>query len=67
MFKTLKIGDKQLSMFSYKVNLNLIASININAQKKVNHKISTCCFINNFGNSLGNLMPDENKNELIKL
>ncbi|WP_428229388.1 PLP-dependent aminotransferase family protein [Flavobacterium sp.] len=41
--------------------------VDLDALKKVIHKISVCCFMSNFSNPLGSLMPDENKEELVKL
>lgn len=41
--------------------------IDLDALKKVIHKIKACCFMSNFSNPLGSLMPDENKMELVKM
>ncbi|OIV41123.1 PLP-dependent aminotransferase family protein [Flavobacterium johnsoniae] len=41
--------------------------VDLDALKKVIHKIDVCCFMSNFSNPLGSLMPDESKIELVKL
>lgn len=41
--------------------------VDLEALKKVIHKIDVCCFMSNFSNPLGSLMPDESKMELVKL
>lgn len=44
-----------------------ITGVDLEALKKVIHKIKVCCFMSNFSNPLGSLMPDENKKELVKM
>ncbi|MCA1919312.1 MAG: PLP-dependent aminotransferase family protein [Flavobacterium piscis] len=41
--------------------------VDLEALKKVIHKVDVCCFMSNFSNPLGSLMPDENKQELVKM
>jgi len=41
--------------------------VDLEALKKVIHKVDVCCFVSNFSNPLGSLMPDENKQELVKM
>lgn len=41
--------------------------VDLDALKKVIHKIDVCCFMSNFSNPLGSLMPDESKKELVKM
>ncbi|KFF12595.1 aminotransferase-like domain-containing protein [Flavobacterium hydatis] len=41
--------------------------VDLEALKKVIPKIKACCFMSNFSNPLGSLMPDENKKELVEL
>ncbi|MBO9616247.1 MAG: PLP-dependent aminotransferase family protein [Dyadobacter sp.] len=44
-----------------------LTGVEIDALKKVIHKINVCCFTANFSNPLGSLMPDENKQALVGL
>lgn len=44
-----------------------LTGVEIDALKKVIHKINVCCFTANFSNPLGSLMPDANKKELVEL
>ena len=44
-----------------------VTGIDLEALKKVIHKIDVCCFVTNFSNPLGSLMPDESKIELVKM
>ena len=41
--------------------------VDLEALKKVIHKVDVCCFMSNFSNPLGSLMPDQNKKELVEL
>ncbi|MBF4485453.1 MULTISPECIES: PLP-dependent aminotransferase family protein [unclassified Flavobacterium] len=41
--------------------------VDLEALKKVIHKVDVCCFMSNFSNPLGSLMPDEHKEELVKM
>ena len=41
--------------------------VDLEALKKVIRKVDVCCFMSNFSNPLGSLMPDENKQELVKM
>ncbi|MEG2103251.1 MAG: PLP-dependent aminotransferase family protein, partial [Flavobacterium sp.] len=42
-----------------------VTGVDIEALKKIIHKINACCFISNFSNPLGSLMPEETKKELV--
>ena len=44
-----------------------VTGVDLEALKKVIHKIDVCCFMSNFSNPLGSLMPDESKIELVKM
>jgi DNA-binding transcriptional MocR family regulator len=46
---------------------NPLTGINLEALKKVLPKLKACCFISNFSNPLGCLMPDEHKKELVRM
>lgn len=41
--------------------------VDLEALKKVIHKVDVCCFMSNFSNPLGSLMPDQSKKELVEL
>jgi DNA-binding transcriptional MocR family regulator len=41
--------------------------VDLEALKKVITKIKACCFMSNFSNPLGSLMPNESKKELVEL
>jgi DNA-binding transcriptional MocR family regulator len=41
--------------------------VDLEALKKVIHKVDVCCFMSNFSNPLGSLMPDAHKEELVKM
>lgn len=41
--------------------------VDLEALKKVIHKVDVCCFMSNFSNPLGSLMPDDHKKELVQL
>lgn len=41
--------------------------VDLEALKKVIHKVDVCCFMSNFSNPLGSLMPDENKQVLVNM
>lgn len=44
-----------------------LTGIDLEALKKVLPKLKACCFISNFSNPLGCLMPDEHKKELVRM
>lgn len=44
-----------------------VTGVDIDALKKNIPKIKACCFVTNFSNPLGSLMPDENKKQLVDL
>lgn len=44
-----------------------VYGIDLDALKKVLPEISACCFVTDFNNPMGFLMPDDNKKELVRL
>lgn len=44
-----------------------LTGVDLDALKKVLPQLKACCFISNFSNPLGCLMPDENKKELVNM
>lgn len=56
-----------LGLKTIEIPTHPITGIELEALKKVIHKIDVCCFVSNFSNPLGALMPDEHKRELVKL
>jgi len=44
-----------------------VTGVDIDALRKIIHKVDACCFISNFSNPLGSLMPEERKKELVEL
>lgn len=44
-----------------------VTGVDLDALKKNINKIKACCFITNFSNPLGSLMPDENKKKLVEM
>jgi len=44
-----------------------LTGLDLEALKKVLPKLKACCFISNFSNPLGCLMPDEHKKELVRM
>lgn len=44
-----------------------LTGIDLDALKRVLHKIDVCCFTINFSNPLGSLMSDDNKKELVRM
>jgi len=56
-----------LGLKTIEIPTHPITGIELDALKKVIHKIDVCCFVTNFSNPLGALMPDEHKKELVKL
>ncbi|HBI90485.1 MAG TPA: PLP-dependent aminotransferase family protein, partial [Sphingobacterium sp.] len=56
-----------LGLKTIEIPTHPITGIELDALKKVIHKIDVCCFVTNFSNPLGALMPEEHKKELVKL
>ncbi len=56
-----------LGLKTIEIPTHPITGIELDALKKVIHTIDVCCFVTNFSNPLGALMPDEHKKELVKL
>ncbi|MBD3906949.1 PLP-dependent aminotransferase family protein [Chryseobacterium sp. Ch-15] len=44
-----------------------VTGVDIDALRKIIDKVDACCFISNFSNPLGSLMPEERKKELVQL
>jgi len=44
-----------------------VTGVDLDTLKKNIHKINACCFVTNFSNPLGSLMPDENKKLLVEM
>lgn len=44
-----------------------VTGLDLDALKKVLPTISACCFVVNFNNPMGTLMPDDNKKELVRM
>ncbi|HWV71395.1 MAG TPA: PLP-dependent aminotransferase family protein [Pseudosphingobacterium sp.] len=44
-----------------------LTGVDLDALKKVLPQLTACCFISNFSNPLGCLMPDEHKKELVRM
>ncbi len=44
-----------------------VTGVDLDALKKNIHKINAVCFITNFNNPLGSLMPDESKKQLVEM
>ena len=65
-FGTLQIA-KSLGLNVIEIPSHPITGIDLDALKKVLPKIDVCCFITNFSNPLGSLMPEEHKKELVKM
>ncbi|HEX7869864.1 MAG TPA: PLP-dependent aminotransferase family protein, partial [Chryseobacterium sp.] len=58
---------KALGLKAIEIPTHPVTGIDLDELKKVLPKISACCFISNFSNPLGSLMPDEHKKELVKM
>ncbi|MVT12110.1 aminotransferase-like domain-containing protein [Chitinophaga tropicalis] len=56
-----------LGLKAIEIPTHPVTGIDLDALKKVLHKINACCFITNFNNPLGSLMPDQHKKELVKM
>lgn len=58
---------KALGLKAIEIPTHPVTGIDLDELKKVLPKINACCFISNFSNPLGSLMPDEHKKELVKM
>ncbi|WP_316743119.1 PLP-dependent aminotransferase family protein [Pedobacter antarcticus] len=58
---------KSLGLKAIEIPTHPVTGIDLDALRKVLPRINVCCFISNFSNPLGSLMPDENKKELVKM
>lgn len=58
---------KSMGLHVIELPTHPLTGIEIDALKKVIHKVNVCCFTANFNNPLGSLMPDENKKEVVAL
>ncbi|SHN38566.1 PLP-dependent aminotransferase family protein [Chitinophaga sp. CF418] len=56
-----------LGLKAIEIPTHPVTGVELDALKKVLHKISACCFVTNFSNPLGCLMPEEHKKELVKM
>jgi len=65
-FGTIQVA-KALGLNVIEIPAHPIIGIDMDVLKKVLPQIDVCCFTVNFSNPLGSLMPDENKQELVKL
>lgn len=58
---------KSMGLHVIEIPNHPITGVELEALKKVLPKIKACCFISNFSNPLGCLMPDEHKKELVSM
>lgn len=58
---------RSLGLKAVEIPTHPVTGIDLDALKKVLPRVNACCFMSNFGNPLGSLMPDENKRELVKM
>lgn len=65
-FGTIQI-IKALGLKAIEIPTHPITGIHLDALKKLLHKIDVCCFVTNFSNPLGFLMPEEHKKELVNM
>lgn len=65
-FVTIQMA-KSLGLNVIEIPSHPITGVDLDALKKVLHKINVCCFTTNFSNPLGSLMPEENKKELVRM
>lgn len=65
-FGTLQI-IKSLGLKAIEIPTHPVTGVDLEALKKVLPRINACCFVTNFSNPLGCLMPDEHKKELVRM
>lgn len=58
---------KSLGLKAIEIPSHPITGVDLDAVKKVLPQVKACCFISNFSNPLGSLMPVEHKMELVKM
>ncbi|WP_286971158.1 PLP-dependent aminotransferase family protein, partial [Flavobacterium sp. UBA4854] len=58
---------KALGLKAVEIPTHPLHGIDLDALKKVMPEIKACCFVTNFNNPMGFQMPDENKQELVRL
>lgn len=58
---------RSLGLKAIEIPTHPVTGIELDALKKVLPRINVCCFISNFSNPLGSLMPDEHKKELVRM
>ncbi|MDH6252799.1 DNA-binding transcriptional MocR family regulator [Chryseobacterium sp. H1D6B] len=58
---------KSLGLKVIEIPSHPITGVDLEALKKVLPKLAACCFVTNFSNPLGSLMPEEHKIELVKM
>jgi len=56
-----------LGLKAVEVPTHPLFGVDLDALKKLMPKLSACCFVTNFNNPMGYLMPEEKKKELVKL
>lgn len=56
-----------LGLKAIEIPTHPITGVDLEAIKKVLPQLNACCFISNFSNPLGCLMPDEHKIELVRM
>ncbi|WP_316823117.1 PLP-dependent aminotransferase family protein [Pedobacter gandavensis] len=58
---------KTLGLKAIEIPTHPVTGVDLDAIKKVLPRLKACCFISNFSNPLGCLMPDEHKRELVRM
>ncbi|MCX2452568.1 PLP-dependent aminotransferase family protein [Pedobacter sp. PLR] len=58
---------KSLGLKAIEIPTHPITGVDLEAIKKVLPRLNACCFISNFSNPLGCLMPDAHKKELVRM
>lgn len=58
---------KSLGLKAIEIPTHPITGIDLEAVKKVLPRINACCFVTNFSNPLGCMMPEEHKKELVTM
>ncbi|MGQ7946585.1 aminotransferase-like domain-containing protein [Flavobacterium sp. WC2509] len=58
---------KSLGLKAIEIPTHPITGVDLEAIKKVLPQLKACCFVSNFSNPLGSLMPDEHKKELVRM
>lgn len=58
---------KSLGLKAIEIPTHPITGVDLEAVKKILPQVKACCFISNFSNPLGSLMPDDHKKELVRM